>query len=164
VLRLTVLDFDSERDNKASQRRNESMAKARSKLVSTQTIEPGREALRNWSNEPVPTRDKISKLEWARSAKPEIQTLVDKGYTLSQIADRLKAEGVVDSSVSMLKNAMRSSVTKSDKMEDKIVSKYGDNTNPDLELSITTMAGAPQATNSVTRRSRFPIRPDTQDL
>jgi cell division protein YceG involved in septum cleavage len=140
------------------------MAKARSKLVSTQTIGPGREALRNWSNEPVPTRDTISKLAWARSAKPEIQTLVHKGYTLSQIADRLKAEGVVDSSVSMLKNAMRSSVTKSDKMEDKIVSKYGDNTNPDLELSITTMAGTPQATNSVTRRSRFPIRPDTQDL
>ena len=47
------------------------MAKASSKLVSSQTVEPGREALRNWLNEPVPNRGKISKLEWAKSAKSE---------------------------------------------------------------------------------------------
>ena len=140
------------------------MAKARSKLVSTQTIEPGRQALRNWSNEAVPTRDKISKLEWARSAKQEIKTLLDKGYSLSQIADRLKTEGVVDLSVSTLKNAIRSSVAKSGKTGDKIVTKYGDNTDSDHQLSITTMAGAPQTTDSITKRSRFPIRPDTQEL
>jgi hypothetical protein len=141
------------------------VAKTSSKLVSIQTVEPGRVALRNWSNEPVPSRDRLSKLEWARSAKPEIQTLIDKGYTSSQIARRLKVEGLVDLSVSTLKTAMRSSVARSGKTEDKIGSKYRDKTDPDLGLSITTtMPGAPQATGSITRRSRFPIRPDTQDL
>jgi hypothetical protein len=140
------------------------MAKASSKLVSIQTVEAGREALRNWSNEPVPSRDKISKVEWARSAKREIQTLIDRGYTLRQIADRLKVEGLVDLSVSTLKNAMRSSVAMPGKTGDKIGSKKEDKTNPNFGSSIPTMSGAPQDTDSVTRSSRFPMRPDTQDL